>query len=440
MAILLPGRVYEPINELLTLIDYRTRLSQYHLDHDLRYLHQQYPFITVWDDHETANNSWYGGAQNHTPGVEGDWFDRKGSAIQAYFEWLPIRYPDPNDSERIYRKFNFGDLLDLYMLDTRLIGRDLQVGTTSPLLTDSSRSLLGAQQYSWLVNNMDSSTAQWQVLGQQVMMAPLKSSGTIVNDDQWDGYPIERQILINDLLNKSVNNIVVLTGDIHTSWGNDLPFNPGIPYNPSTGAGSVGVEFVTTSITSPGLPVPVPVSLVKFNNPSVKYVDLIQKGYLILDIDKTRTQADWYYVPTVTQVQYVDAYAESWYVNDLDGYLKGTTTPSPSPSTLPVQPPLLPKNPVVGLNETEVNEVVLFGAYPNPFTDLLLVNYFVYNESEVKISLIDITGKTVISKNPRTLKKGLYDENIHTGPLSSGSYILLIETPSQVLKRKIVKN
>ena len=103
------------------------RMSHYHLDHDMRLIHQRYPFINVWDDHETANNSWTGGAENHSPGTEGTWADRKSAAIQAYFEWLPIRVPDYSDLERIYRKFSYGNLIDLYMIDTRIHGRDEQV-------------------------------------------------------------------------------------------------------------------------------------------------------------------------------------------------------------------------------------------------------------------------------------------------------------------------
>jgi alkaline phosphatase D len=118
-------RNHEPSNEILTLGDYRIRHSHYKLDEDLMRLHQQYPFFAVWDDHETANNAWFGGAENHTPGTEGDWFDRKAAGVHAYYEWMPLRMPDPAETMRIFRKFNIGDLIDLYMMDTRLQGRVL---------------------------------------------------------------------------------------------------------------------------------------------------------------------------------------------------------------------------------------------------------------------------------------------------------------------------
>lgn len=434
------GRDHEPPNEILDLSDYRTRLSHYHLDHDLRQVHQYYPFIMTWDDHETANNSWSGGAENHDPLTEGTWQDRKSAAIQAYFEWLPVRKPDPNDPERIYRKLNYGDLVDLYMLDTRLEDRDEQVGVTSPSLQDSSRTILGPEQYNWLVNGMDSSTSQWQIIGQQVMVAPLEATlfGPIVNDDQWDGYPIERQRFFNDVVAKNINDLVMLTGDIHTSWANDLPFHPSISYNAGSGAGSVGVEFVVTSITSGSSPIGIPQALITTSNPHIKYIDLSQKGYLILDIAKTKTQADWYYVPTVSSVDHSDTYAASWYTNDQDGFLTSSNTATVSTSSAPIKPPPLPRNVVIGLEDQE-RDAVLFGAYPNPVNDLLLTKFYLYNSGAVTLKLIDINGKEVLVKKLGSLAMGIRYANLDVANLASGSYVLLLQTKSQTLKRKIIK-
>ena len=162
---------------------------------------------------------------------------------------MPVRVPDPTvDSQRIYRKFRYGDLLDLYMLDTRLQARSEQSIVSAG---DSGRTLLGEQQFDWLVTGMDTSTARWQVIGQQVAMAPLRAlrwpTNVYINSDQWDGYRYERQRLYDSIDAMSINNMVVLTGDIHTSWANDLPLSG---YNASTGANSAGVEFVATSFFS----------------------------------------------------------------------------------------------------------------------------------------------------------------------------------------------
>ena len=119
------GRVPLPDREIVTLDDYRQRYGQYREDPDLQAAHRQHPFIAVWDDHETANNSWRGGAQNHNP-EDGDWSARRVAAVRAWLEWMPVR-ESPGGDFRLYRQFAFGDLADLMMLDTRLEARELQV-------------------------------------------------------------------------------------------------------------------------------------------------------------------------------------------------------------------------------------------------------------------------------------------------------------------------
>jgi alkaline phosphatase D len=277
------GTVIQPANEILSVEDYRQRYASYRLDSNLRKVHQQWPFYAVWDDHETANDSWSGGAGNHDPATEGPWADRKANGQQVYFEWLPIRASAP-DSYSIYRKIPMGPLLDLIMIDTRLEGRDEQVGLTDAAIDDASRSILGAAQKQWFKSQLSTSTAQWKIIGNQVMFAPLElpaipiifPNGGILNADQWDGYRAERQEIVEHLHDNNIDNVVVLTGDIHTSWGNDIPHHD-LNYDPNTGEGSVGVEFVTTSITSGSSPVSVGQSIVTAANPHMKFVDLCSK-------------------------------------------------------------------------------------------------------------------------------------------------------------------
>lgn len=330
-------RPHEPDVEINTLADYRTRHSQYKRDPDLMKLHQQFPFICVWDDHETCNDSWYGGAQNHDPATEGDWFVRKANGIQAYLEWLPIRQPDPaNDPQRIFRKINYGNLADIFMLDTRLYGREQQDGTTNSNVTNPNRTLLGINQYNWLTNELSNSTAQWKIIGQQVMMAPMKLLGVPVNGDQWDGYPAERQRLYNYIIGNNIQNVVVLTGDIHSSWANDLPYNNN--YDENTGANSVGVEFVTASVTTANFPFPIGENLLQLSNNHVKYLDLTSHGYILVDITPTRTQADWYHTPEPTTPTYTETRAASFYVNAGERHLRSTNTASPAVTSAPLSP------------------------------------------------------------------------------------------------------
>ncbi len=188
---------------------------------------------------------------------------RKRAAIRAYFEWMPIREWKFRPNARIFRQFHFGNLADLLMLDTRNYGRDQQsaakpmsptVGfpANDPVANDPARTLLGFDQEEWLTERLSLSQSRgttWRLLGQQVMMAQLSVSGgqTVFNLDQWDGYVPARQRLFDAVRGNNVDNLVVLTGDIHTSWANELTDNPWNPagYDPATGRGVLGVEFVT---------------------------------------------------------------------------------------------------------------------------------------------------------------------------------------------------
>jgi len=181
------GRVLPEDNEteLLTLSDYRKRYALYRSDPMLRALHQSFPFICVWDDHEIANDAWVDGAANHSEGAEGTYAERKQYAMQAYFEWLPIRTRDISEEvPRIYRSFTFGNLVSLHMLDTRHEGRSRQLSMTAESLedperfraelSDLQRSLMSENQWAWLADALHTSTGLWTVIGQQVIVGKLE--------------------------------------------------------------------------------------------------------------------------------------------------------------------------------------------------------------------------------------------------------------------------
>ncbi|MFM6906020.1 MAG: alkaline phosphatase D family protein [Acinetobacter tjernbergiae] len=170
--------------EIIKLDDYRKRYALYRTDKDLQALHHRHPFIVIWDDHELANDTWREGAENHQAN-EGPFLDRKLAALQAYFEWMPIR-PIDDQHIKIYRQFDFGNLVQLTMLDTRIIARDKQLDyadymTANVLnaakfqadLTNPARTLMGYTQRDWLLGKLQQSNATWNVLGQQILMAKM---------------------------------------------------------------------------------------------------------------------------------------------------------------------------------------------------------------------------------------------------------------------------
>ena len=316
------GRKHFPEREIVSLQDYRGRHAQYKTDPDLQAAHQQHPWICVWDDHESTNNSWHGGAQNHNEG-EGDWQVRKQIAIAAYHEWMPIRDQSMSiGAPHIYRSFRFGDTADLIMLDTRLHGRSEQVDKSDvDGLQDPTRTLLGADQLAWLQQQLKVSNergSQWRLLGQQCMFGQLLGpQGGVQNADQWDGYPLERAKILDQLEAQNIDNTVILTGDIHSAWGMDITRDPfSDQYDGQTGKGSLAVELVCTSVTSPS----------PFGNraqatergrqmvatqPHIHWVDFTDRGYLVVDLDAERARAEWWMVDTITSTKHKEFLAGS---------------------------------------------------------------------------------------------------------------------------------
>lgn len=432
------NRIWEPQTEITVLSDYRTRYSTYHLDDDLMRLHQQFPFFNVWDDHESANDSYKNGAENHTEGGEGAWVNRKQYSRQAYFEWLPIRPQGVGNDSIIYRVIPYGDLVDFIMLDTRIHGRDQQVSVTSPLLDDTSRTILGNDQFDWLKQKMSTSNKQWKILGQQVMVAPLEAFGNPINADQWDGYRSDRLKLMNYVLDSNITDVVALTGDIHTSWANDIPTSS---YVAATGAGSAFVEFVTTSVTSPGLSMPVPVSLIQMANPHIKYTDLTKKGFTILDVNQTRTQSDWFFVNTVDNSDGGFTNGESWYVLDNERHLRQAAGPAiPRPDVVHQQAPLMPRPFGIASVEPNDDQIQLMGVYPNPVVDNLYFQLFILKDAMVDIQLVDISGAVVYQKSIGPLHNGINNIVIPCDTFASGTYILKASSNGFTTTSKVIKN
>ncbi|HET6352736.1 alkaline phosphatase D family protein [Streptomyces sp.] len=326
-------RQHSPKNEIITLADYRTRHATYKTDADLQTLHAAHPVIAIWDDHEFANDAWSGGAENHTPGTEGDWAARAAAARQAYFEWMPVR---ASTEGTVYRRLRFGKLADLHLLDLRSF-RSQQSTVGNGGVDDPDRSITGRAQLDWLKSGLAASDASWKLVGTSVMISPvafgsvpayllepiaellgLPKEGLAVNVDQWDGYTDDRKELLAHLTQRGIKNTVFLTGDIHMAWANDVPVKAAT-YPLSQ---SAATEFVVTSVTSDNLDdilhvAPGTVSLiasaaVKAANRHVKWIDMDNHGYGVLDVTAERSQMDYYVISDKTQQGATTKWARSY--------------------------------------------------------------------------------------------------------------------------------
>ncbi|WP_040768092.1 alkaline phosphatase D family protein [Novipirellula maiorica] len=241
--------------EIETLDDYRTRYSQYRLDETLQETHRLFPWLVTWDDHEFDNN--YANLVSEQDGVSPEAFlARRAAAYQAYYEFMPLRrssFPQgPN--MKLYRGCQYGRLANFHVLDTRQYRTDQPNGDHQKPMTgkvfDQKATMLGDQQEKWLMQRLQDSSSTWNVLAQQVMMAPLnrgEGDDHRYSMDQWPGYEVNRRRLLNFFHEKSISNPVVLTGDIHVNWVNDLQLDFQDPKSPV-----VGTELVGTAMTSGG--------------------------------------------------------------------------------------------------------------------------------------------------------------------------------------------
>jgi alkaline phosphatase D len=304
-------RPLDPPTEIISLADYRRRFAVYRSDEDLVALHARYPFITTLDDHETTNDAWAAGAQNHSDPAEGDYVTRRNVAYQAYFEWMPIRPSIVTPAEtRFYRALRFGTLVDLTLLDLRQY-RSKQVTTYSDALLPTQL-MLGTDELTWLEAQLTKpSPASWQLIGNSVQIMQVRypvpfgvadGTGTFRNVDAWDGYAAQRALLLQFIADNDTSwDAVFLTGDIHSTWASDLRVNFDAPATPS-----VATEFVSTSVTSDnlneivGMPPRSATSIgiengLKAINPHIKLLEFDSHGCSIVDVTPLRVQTDWYY-------------------------------------------------------------------------------------------------------------------------------------------------
>lgn len=432
-------RAYEPEEEIISLEAYRTRHSQYKLDEQLRLLHQNFPFICIWDDHEFADNAYNNGAVNHQPVSEGDWSDRVAAAEDAYFDWMPVSYStDTASPYKTYRELHGGNLFDLFLLDTRIDDRDKQKSYFDFDWDDTSRHIISITQRNWLFDNLKTSDAQWKIIAQQVMMSPLTALGVPVNDDQWDGYPADQQIVLQFLRDSIPNNKVVLTGDIHSSWANDIA-TPS--YAPGAMEGSAGVEFVGPSVTSPSYDIGWAEDAIQAMNDHIKYVDIEHRGFLMLDINKTRVQGDYYFLNNILTPDTIYQYDDGWKVMNGSNFLMHAemATVRPDNKKIPLAPacPMEPDTANLSINE---KEIIVLGIYPNPveLNDNMYctMQFSLLHNENLFIQLYDLNGNELMVIN-ENYAAGLHTEKIKLPRISPGTYILKINDGFSTVAKKL---
>lgn len=353
------GRTHEPKHEIVTLEDYRMRHAQYRRDPNLQAATALMPMIAIWDDHETANDSWQGGAQNHQPGEEGPWEARKAAALRAYYDWMPVREPAPGRArEAFYRHFQFGDILTLIGVETRLTARAEPLIIEDYLddivadadrfklkyLDDPSREMLGAEQQDYIVETFAQSKADgvaWRMLANQVILGRLltpdftpyvtaEATAAIEKDwpgihdflalskynlpfypDSWDGYPAARERFFAALDDAGVNDVLVVTGDAHEFWANDLTRNDTTP---------MGAEFVTSSVSSKTLLAYLGSATEQHNllltreNDDARYYNALNNGFIDVELTQKSGAITFYAVDKVNHHDYASFRAASFRV------------------------------------------------------------------------------------------------------------------------------
>ncbi len=337
------GRVLEPATEIVRLQDYYQRYATYHRDADLMALRAAKPLSVVWDDHELANDTSRTGAQNHQVETEGSFADRIAAASKAYFDWMPIRRPERRGA-RIYRSLDWGDLARILLLDTRHIGRDRQLDYRTQLfprlaqggaeaaaalaefrgtmLNNPNRTMLGAEQEAWFADRLSQSKARghtWQIVAQQLVMgeqvAPqnfsrllpqdtpsgtrqwiagaeqLGAQGMPWNLDSWGGYPAARARLLAACAERA-NNALVLGGDSHNCWVNNLAA--------ANGQRLAALEFAGGSVSSPGFERTLSAAqagereaMMRSANPELAWCDLSHRGYGVFKLTRGACEAEW---------------------------------------------------------------------------------------------------------------------------------------------------
>ena len=307
--------------ETLDLRTYRLRHTLYKLDGDLQAAHAKFPFAVIWDDHEVAND--YSGLAPEYGSPSPEFTARRAAAYQAYYEHMPIRSAvalKPAPGLKIYRRLDYGRLAEFTMLDDRQYRTDNPCGDGESLRCDAALTgqytMLGQTQERWVARGFAQSTARWNIVAQQLLLAELEHATIQPNyywNDAWDGYPQARTRLLQDVIDVKVRNPVFLTGDWHSTFVNDLKVDFKDP-----SAATIATEFVTPAITTGGDGTPYGpyyAPMIPFN-PHIRYYEGDRRGYFRATVTPRQMRLDLRFVSTVESPTATAHTEGSWVVED----------------------------------------------------------------------------------------------------------------------------
>ncbi len=302
-ATVAPGGAVRSHNapEVKSLDDYRARYGLYKSDPHLQAAHHVAPWFVIWDDHEVENN--YAGIIPQDSADTVGFADRRFGAYQAWWEHTPTRLDPPtgpSDDYRIYRAVQWGDLLGLTLLDGRQYRSDQACGDEAlntdpacPEVTAPGRTMLGEAQQQFLFDSLGSQGTVWNAVGNQTVFSDATLGAAVLNYDQWDGYPEERNAIMQHLLDNAIPNVVILTGDIHLAAVGQLRA-------PDHGTGTpVGIEFISTSISSTGL-IDDSLTDVLKQFPALVDAELAHRGYTMHTVTPQTWTAEFRTVDDIT--------------------------------------------------------------------------------------------------------------------------------------------
>ncbi len=401
-----------PIDPLY-LDEWRDLHTYYLLDPDLRLMRQMHPIAVLWDNHDT----------------DGDDEQTTMEAMQAFHEYVPVR--QQADDLHLYRRLQYGDLVDIIFMDAELY-------RNQDFITPEERSVLGFEQYDWLINEIDNSTAQWRIFGTQKMFglwniqdSPIDlpiGNGEVVDPNSWDGYMLEREMLLTHLRDNEKDNNIFVTGDLHFALALDIPIHPLDPdeYNPETGEGSVGVEMMGGSITRGNLDesgydpfIGELLTQISYSlNPHHVYEELVKHGYGTLTI-RPDTTIGRFWFSDILQFADVEELGEELFCVDGKNHWERF-------GTVDVELP--------------VNEDFYVGnPFPNPANAELNINVSIKKSQQIMIQLFDIEGRRV--GEPQFFNchsNGVNTLTLNNKNIEQGMYMMKISGARFETARKII--